>query len=692
MEALLDHNASFEKAISESIRDAWFESSWGGFTDLVTDTRKVSGRSQDVTQNERLAELFKERASQIIIETAFKKLAYPKLLVSLMMYSLFLLATTVWVVYETNQDRLAGPYLRKAVQNGLGKSEFIEIISIQDFWKWSREQFLDGVYPEDSFLGYYYKGENLTNTGYGFIYGSTKILGVPRWRQVRSQEIDCDPSNFDGTVAACFAQDMESYEDTSAFGPGLKWTWTSAGSANEWTFWGQYGNVPGSGFIVDFPAITNSSSRERASDLIEELMNGSWIDVKTRAVICEFPVYSPADNQFGWVQLLVEFPLVGSAIPSFEVSIDRLKRYFDSSDVFVWFLEIVVLISFILWSFHNGMKLWCFGYTYFKSFYSWFFILMCSLFLSAFCLHFYGFLLEKEVNWNATDSFVNLSRLKVLWMWERACLSLFVLLAWFNLFEYAPVLNSISRFVVMIEFIIATLGPFFVVFLVFISAFSTSMYVAYGYKTDASQTWTWSFFSRIDDSFGGSDFAEVRQYNRVLGVALQTAVFIIVVLILLNLFIAILGSAYDEASEAIGDEYFAKYQFILIHSFDALQNSYLELWHWFQSAVLRRAVATRPKPAVTTQDSEGDRSPANLRSPQSAAHILAKGLGKSRRSLINMDEKMSLPKRASTLEGRELELDQHTSSRSLLSRDAPPSLPRRPPPSARSLGKIMKTE
>lgn len=75
---------------------------------------------------------------------------------------------------------------------------------------------LDGLYWET-----WYNGRNLTNDEEGYIYYESKLLGVPRLRQIRVKNNTCtlDP-NFEGEVKGCYGEYKSSREFTGSFGPG----------------------------------------------------------------------------------------------------------------------------------------------------------------------------------------------------------------------------------------------------------------------------------------------------------------------------------------------------------------------------------------------------------------------------------------------------------------------------------------
>lgn len=74
-------------------------------------------------------------------------------------------------------------------------------------------------------------------------------------------------------------------------------------------FSGQVGSSypPGAGYIVDLP----TTSREEATEIVEQLVLDSWFDAPTRAVFVTFNTYNPNVNVFAFSQLLVEFPASG---------------------------------------------------------------------------------------------------------------------------------------------------------------------------------------------------------------------------------------------------------------------------------------------------------------------------------------------------------------------------------------------
>ena len=58
--------------------------------------------------------------------------------------------------------------------------------------------------------------------------------------------------------------------------------------------------------------------------VIQDLKSKSWVDLQTRAVVLEFAIYSPGTDVTALTAMLIEFPLTGGAITSYEIQSQKL--------------------------------------------------------------------------------------------------------------------------------------------------------------------------------------------------------------------------------------------------------------------------------------------------------------------------------------------------------------------------------
>ena len=66
------------------------------------------------------------------------------------------------------------------------------------------------------------------------------------------------------------------------------------------------------------------TSLSQTQTLIQDLRSKTWVDLQTRAVVLEFSIYSPGTDMTSLSAMLVEFPLTGGVIPSYEIQTQKL--------------------------------------------------------------------------------------------------------------------------------------------------------------------------------------------------------------------------------------------------------------------------------------------------------------------------------------------------------------------------------
>jgi len=84
--------------------------------------------------------------------------------------------------------------------------------------------------------------------------------------------------------------------------------------------------------------------------------------------------------------------------------------------------------------------------------------------------------------------------------------------------------------------------------------FTSAEYVAYGFKSHASKTWTWGFLNRLLAIFSGNPLLiDHTRTDRVLGMSFNILFVIIFSMLLLNLIVAMLTSGFEKALRETGD-------------------------------------------------------------------------------------------------------------------------------------------
>lgn len=206
------------------------------------------------------------------------------------------------------------------------------------------------------------------------------------------------------------------------------------------------------------------------------------------------------------------------------------------------------------------------GYTRFWSNYMYKFLdlVVIALFITTLVIHLRIIVLERGVDWTAQDSFVQLQEIVSLARVEIDLYAIMTFIAWMKLLEHLSIFEHISRLVVIFEFMIRELWDFMILLGVVVCAFGSAEYISLGTVRPESRTWFYSVLMVIGDVFDGQDFNDAARYDRVMGFLFGIGYITLVSLLLMNLIIAIMNSAYERAGDEFGKAHWARRQFEMI--------------------------------------------------------------------------------------------------------------------------------
>jgi len=527
--------------------------------------RKVALERQHQVLATRKAELFSDKETQIVIQENYDSRVRTKLYVVMARYVVFLTALTALAVEQGTRDKMSAYFLQNGVENTLlngdasDATKFANVVDPDSFYSWLKSGFGPQVYAAPNT---FWDGTTQRNETIALLMGQNKFLGVPRLRQVRSQVLPCKVSNaLKKRTNICFST-AEDGEMTDTYGPtGLSgsvssaFVWAPQGVAKAVRVWGrslQY--YPGSGYVYNFPSLRDVSNLATLQADVDALAGAGWLDAATRAVFVEFTLFNANENHFLVASLVVEFPTGGGSLTSWDLSITRLSRSVTGKDPLISALEIIVLISALLHFRSEIIQLYRqWGWQYISSPYNFADALIISLVIALFALRMAEFDYA-AVKFGVYDSYVPTLELSRIQYTQNILYAILVLVGWFKMFDYLSVFNNLYRLIIMIEMMAAQLVHWFIVFMVVLGAFTSSEYVAYGYLDPVSYTWVWGLIARFIGVFTGNAvvFSHTDQH-RILGTFYDFLFIIATTMLLLNLIIALLTSAYSEALNQSGD-------------------------------------------------------------------------------------------------------------------------------------------
>ncbi|GAM29206.1 hypothetical protein SAMD00019534_123820 [Acytostelium subglobosum LB1] len=322
----------------------------------------------------------------------------------------------------------------------------------------------------------------------------------------------------------------------------------------------QYTYEP-SGYYIDLPIADVSSG-------IESLINNSFFNYQTRAVIISFVTFSISyESRVTVVYLLLEYSASGSIDPYYSMRTYRINMYSTATDGFRAFLELLFLIFLIyyIYNFINeariDYKLGRISY-FIKSFWNVLDIVNISLFISSVVL-FFIFLSNKYSGTIPLEErgiypvYLEEMGQTALVYFQLSAIN--ILLLSFKTFRYLIIHRRLYAIWITIANARIELLAFTIMFLIIMIGFLTSGWLTFGHDIPDYYGFIASLGTSLQFIMGNPPSFQAMTYtNRALG-PIYTLLFIIFMfLILMNMFIAIISNSYSEVNDNIMNKQKAK--------------------------------------------------------------------------------------------------------------------------------------
>jgi len=383
---------------------------------------------------------------------------------------------------------------------------------------------------------------------------STSILiGAIRFRQLRVQyNKDCMKS----TSRNCFPRFSAGVQSRMPWRP----TWTpqhlhhyfdfSKANVTEQTeMKGYHGVYPGDGFYFDLPLnLTGAQMRLR------ELEEWSWFDFRTRAFIIELTTLNPNVNIFVHMRILFEFPATGGITSKTEIFAFRAMALslalMGSDDIatlssfagvcschILFFCYVCYLIK------QNGLRF----FTYFWSMFDIAILLVFLVLIVRYSVIFQKFGNEPSMRPEIiADPQMFFPIAKLIPDLESAGIELAVLglISWIKILKYFTLAGMFQAIGRVIERSIYNLFMFGGLLSIVLFGFAAAFHIGYGGENDVFSTLGGSYVATLVAPTGGVDLDPLLQSNDFLGPFLLFTYIVLVLLLLLNVFMAICVDAY----------------------------------------------------------------------------------------------------------------------------------------------------
>jgi len=272
----------------------------------------------------------------------------------------------------------------------------------------------------------------------------------------------------------------------------------------------------------------------------------------------EITMYNPHENHFVVTRMLLEFSLSGDTVAGANIDVVPLLRYSETSSSDFWLILLELVVTFF-WCTHAYSE-----YVQFKSasslvshlssFYN---VLDAVIVVNGpivLALQVMSVFSSVTIDWADHENYINVEGQVWYTKLQTTLYSLMTFAACVKLMDYLNVFQDLNRLMVMIEMMAGQLKSFLIIMALSLFTFTVSEYMAYGYKDENSYSIGKGFLARVYGLFSGDPITFGHtDSNMPLGTFYVMAFLILVPMLLMNLLVAMLTSAYDEARNQSSD-------------------------------------------------------------------------------------------------------------------------------------------
>jgi len=371
------------------------------------------------------------------------------------------------------------------------------------------------------------------------VSGQNRILGAIQIRQLRVKEEEClEPSEH----WVCYPPWDERNEATQDMPSGV--TWKSKEELGEHVaWWGKRNSYSGSGYAVDLPLNQTAALLE-----VQRLKTTKFIDRATRWIVNDFVVYNYELNLHCIGRISFELPASGGVIPTYEVKTWNFYRYESTRGRVCLAIEILVLCFIVYFTFEEIWEFKTEGWTEYKNdHWNSLDIINLIFFYINIAMRIREVVRTKGIELLPPDNtFLNLRDLAKGTEYEAYLLTVNGFLMWIKMFKYLTFSKRIRFLFEMLARSSNDLLIFGIVLCVVNLAFATVGFIAFSSDVEDFRSLHHSFMNLLRYFITELPYDDLRNSNRKFGSIYFCAFQWVIMLIMANVFIAILCDAYAD--------------------------------------------------------------------------------------------------------------------------------------------------
>lgn len=443
-----------------------------------------------------------------------------------------------------------------------GAKCFFDIANSGDIYDFLKESLVPTFYGEQAD-----NGDSLSDE-LRYYYTNSKMLGM-RIRQVRVKSGGCNiPEEYKSRLTReCWQEYASSHEEKEPWVGAYskhEYKWSSSEKTGESPYNGKLGNYPASGYVVDFP-----DNQKDALNMVATLRKDLFIHNPTRVVLIEFQLYNEPADLFMTARIIIEMPASGGYRPRALFKAVTVPKVVTSEEIALIVFESIMYLMVFFFLYLELLEIRELGCEYIKI---WNIIDLTNitLFLLTLAIRVAFFVIFSNQNpLERPESYFSMSRMERLTLVQNIFVACNAFLLWLKIFKYMQRNKRIMFLVHTVAYAKTELLYFIFIYILFLTSFVHAGYLAFNSQSKDFRSLSISFYTVFASLAGGGsspintmyqdmimsyDSSSVIEANRVYGYIYIMFFQTLVLVILTNLFLAILNKAYIDVREELKSE------------------------------------------------------------------------------------------------------------------------------------------
>ena len=309
-------------------------------------------------------------------------------------------------------------------------------------------------------------------------------------------------------------------------------------------YWGTITMYSGSGYVANlgYDPVT-------AYTVVADLHSNGWLDAQTRAVFVEFTVFNANTNLFGIVSYFIEFPPSSAAITTSQYQVARFYLRLNGGQTLAHVMVIFFMLYFL---YREGKLIHKQRWACFKGFWNWVEVILviCEfLLIVLFLARLYEVdrnILQLRENPNDYVGFQYAANADALMNYVLGVLVFFYILRFLRLLRFNKNFLVIGKTLSRISPpILSFCLPFIAGFL----AFALLAFAMFGSELEDYSSFMRTLVTQFSMTLGDFDFEAIFMVNPTIATLYFFSFIGLNVMVLMNMFIAIINDSYAEIQE-----------------------------------------------------------------------------------------------------------------------------------------------